>query len=204
MSRTRAGGFAERSWTIGTVAQDGDRCRWRRSQSMKHTAQLSRLRSRLRRHAGEYDLLPLIVADLSEENLERAPLVLTSRPHVAAVDGECNRFAATAADLEPAPATASCSSRVPTQRVRCRVVSTACGLPSGRNSAAASAPGGKVTANPSLRWSARTAACIDRHDLGNRVERPSAGHRTPTRGKARRGGPPPCRTTTPIAGSADL
>jgi hypothetical protein len=59
---------------------------------MKHTAQLASLRSRLRRHAGEYDLLPLIVAALSEENLERAPLVLTSRPHVAAVNGECNRF----------------------------------------------------------------------------------------------------------------
>jgi hypothetical protein len=92
MSRPGAGGFAERSWTNGTIAQDGDRCRWRRSQSMKHTTQLSRLRSRLRRHAGEYDLLPLIIADLSEENLERAPLVLTSRSHVAAVNGECNRF----------------------------------------------------------------------------------------------------------------
>ena len=73
MRRTGAGGLAERSWTIGTIAQDGDRCRWRRSQSMKHTAQLSRLRSRIRRHAGEYDALPLIVADLSEENLERTP-----------------------------------------------------------------------------------------------------------------------------------
>jgi hypothetical protein len=52
---------------------------------------------------------------------------------------------------------------------------------------AASAPAGRVTANPSLRRSARTPACIGRaHDLGNRVERPSAGHRTPTRGKARR------------------
>ena len=70
-SWARTGGFAERPWTIGTVAQDGDRCRWRRSQSMKHTAQLSRLRSRLCWHAGEYDPLPLIVADLSEENLER-------------------------------------------------------------------------------------------------------------------------------------
>jgi hypothetical protein len=73
MSRTGAGGSAERSWTIGTIAQNGDLCRRRRSQSMKHTAQLSRLRSRLRRHAGKYDLFPLIVADLSEENLERAP-----------------------------------------------------------------------------------------------------------------------------------
>jgi hypothetical protein len=86
MSRTGAGGFAERSWTIGTIAEDGNRCRWRRAQSMQHTAQLSGLRSRLRRHAGEYDLLPLIVADLGEENLERAPLILTSRPHVAAVN----------------------------------------------------------------------------------------------------------------------
>jgi hypothetical protein len=92
MSRTGAGGFAERSWTIGAIAQNGYRRSGRRSQSMKQTAQLSSLRSRLRRHAGEYDLLSLIVADLSEENLERAPLILTSRPHVAAVNGECNRF----------------------------------------------------------------------------------------------------------------
>ena len=48
--------------------------------------------SRLRRHAGEYNLLALIVADLSEENLERAPPISTSRPNVAAVNGECNRF----------------------------------------------------------------------------------------------------------------
>ena len=92
MGRAGAGGFAERSWTIGTIAQDGNRCSWRRSQSIKHTAQLSRLRRRLRRHAGEYDLLSLIVANLSEENLERAPLILTSRPNVAAVNGECNRL----------------------------------------------------------------------------------------------------------------
>jgi hypothetical protein len=59
---------------------------------MKHTAQLSSLRSRLRWHAGKYDLFPLIVADLSEENLERAPLVMTNRSHVAAVNGECDRF----------------------------------------------------------------------------------------------------------------
>jgi hypothetical protein len=92
ISRTGAGGLAERSRAIGTIAEDGNRCRWRRSQSMKHTAQLPSLRSRLRRHAGEYDLFPLIVADLSEENLERAPLILASRSHVAAVNGQRNRF----------------------------------------------------------------------------------------------------------------
>src|ERR1700709_2561201 len=47
MGRTGAGSLAERSWTIGTVAQDRNRCRWRRSQSMKHTVHLSSLRSRL-------------------------------------------------------------------------------------------------------------------------------------------------------------
>ena len=40
---------------------------------MKHTAQLSSLRIRLRRHAGEYDLLPLIVADLSERTSNVRP-----------------------------------------------------------------------------------------------------------------------------------
>jgi hypothetical protein len=42
---------------------------------------------------------------------------------------------ATIPGLDPAPETASCSNLVPTRRVRCRVVSTACGLRSGRNSA---------------------------------------------------------------------
>jgi hypothetical protein len=37
---------------------------------MKRAAQLSRLGSRLRRHAGEYDLLSLIVADLVTTKLE--------------------------------------------------------------------------------------------------------------------------------------
>jgi hypothetical protein len=41
---------------------------------------------RLRRHAGENLLLPLIVADLSEQNLEQASLILTGRPHVTAVN----------------------------------------------------------------------------------------------------------------------
>jgi hypothetical protein len=59
---------------------------------MQHTAQRSSLRSRLRRHASEYDLFPLIVADLSEENLERTSLILPSSPHVAAVNGESDRF----------------------------------------------------------------------------------------------------------------
>ena len=33
---------------------------------------------RLRRHAGEHDLLPIIVAELSKANLERTPLIQTS------------------------------------------------------------------------------------------------------------------------------
>jgi hypothetical protein len=52
INRTGAGGFAERSWTIGTIAQDGYRRSGRRSQSMKHTPQLPSLRSRLCWHAG--------------------------------------------------------------------------------------------------------------------------------------------------------
>jgi len=64
MSWPRTGRFAERSRTIGTIAQDGDRRRWRRAQPTKHTAQLSCLRIRLRRHAGEDKLLSFVVADL--------------------------------------------------------------------------------------------------------------------------------------------
>src|SRR5665647_2233563 len=46
------------------------------------------LQIRLCRHAAEHHLLPFIVADLSEKNLERAPLILTSGSHVAAVNVE--------------------------------------------------------------------------------------------------------------------
>jgi hypothetical protein len=58
VSRTGAGGFAERSWTIRTIAQNGNWRRWRGSQSMKHTARLPGLRSRLRRHAGDTTCFP--------------------------------------------------------------------------------------------------------------------------------------------------
>ena len=153
---------------------------------MKHTAQLSRLRSRLRRHAGEYDLLPLIVADLSEENLERTPLILTSRPHVAAVNGECDRFRRHR-QLGSHPRDSL--------------------LLQLRANTKGSLPGGfhglRLAEWQKLRQQRpgpaigkqRTHLCDGPlvlrcasvgHDLGNRVERPSAGHRTPTRGKARR------------------
>jgi hypothetical protein len=55
---------------------------------MQHAAQLLLLPTRLCRHAAEHDLLLLVVADLSEEKLERPPLILASRSHVAAVNGE--------------------------------------------------------------------------------------------------------------------
>jgi hypothetical protein len=161
MGWTGAGGFAERSWTICTIAQDGDRCRWRRFQSVNHSARLSTLRSRLRRHAGEYDLFPLIIADLSEENLERAPLILTSRPNVAAVNGEGNRFRRhrrlgsgprDSLLLRPGANRRVAAGRFPWP-VACRAAETP---------PAASAPGGRVTANPSLRRSARTPACMGR------------------------------------------
>ncbi len=45
------GSFAERSWAIGTIAQDGDRCSGRRAQSMKHSATVE-FASRLRGHQG--------------------------------------------------------------------------------------------------------------------------------------------------------
>jgi hypothetical protein len=44
------------------------------------------------RYAAKDDLLALIVADLGKEDLERAPLALTSRPHVAAVNAERDSF----------------------------------------------------------------------------------------------------------------
>jgi hypothetical protein len=177
MGRPGTGCLTKRSWTIGTIAQDGDRCRWRRSQSMKHTAQPSRLRSRLRRHAGEYDPLPLIVADLSEENLERARLILTSRPHVAAVNGECDGFRRHHRDLDPAPATASCSSLGQHEGF-------AAGWQKFRQQRPRPAVGQQRTCLRDGPLVLRRASV--RHDLGNRIKCLAAGYRAPTRGKARR------------------
>ena len=77
---------------------------------------------RLCGHAAENDLLAVIVADLGKHHLERANLITSDRPHMAAIDGErdglrrgrwCGGWLATAC----------CSRRAPTLMVRRRLVS---------------------------------------------------------------------------------
>jgi hypothetical protein len=60
---------------------------------MKHTTQLLSLRSCLRRRTGEYDLFPLIVADLSEENRATADLMDANNIPVTIFADSKNAFA---------------------------------------------------------------------------------------------------------------
>lgn len=92
ISWTDAGRFTERSRTLRPITQDGDRRGPRRSQSVKHAAQLVLLRKSLRGNAAEHDLLALIILDLSEQNLEGTHLILTNRPDVTAINGKRDRF----------------------------------------------------------------------------------------------------------------
>jgi hypothetical protein len=58
---------------------------------MQHAAQLLPLPIRLGGHAGEHDLLSVIVAHLREEDLERTHLIAANRSHVTVVDGQRDR-----------------------------------------------------------------------------------------------------------------
>lgn len=58
---------------------------------MQHTAQLLPLPISLGGHAAEHDLLSVVVAHLRDKDLERTHLVSANRPHVTAVDGQCDR-----------------------------------------------------------------------------------------------------------------
>src|SRR5271166_5806673 len=91
MGRTDARRLAQRSWPIGAVAQDGDRRSRCGTKAMQHAAQLLLLPISLGRHAAKHDPLAGVVADLSDEDLERAYLVAAHRFHVTPVDGERDR-----------------------------------------------------------------------------------------------------------------
>ena len=65
--------FSQRTWTIGAVAQDGNRRPWCCSKIMQHATQLLCLPIGLGRHAAEYHLVAVVVADLGDENLEGRP-----------------------------------------------------------------------------------------------------------------------------------
>jgi len=92
LGRANAGGLSQVARSAGAVAEDGDRRRRRRPKIIQHVAQLLRLPIGLGRHAGKHDLRAVVVADLSDEDLEGPRLVAAHRCHVPAVDGECDRL----------------------------------------------------------------------------------------------------------------
>ena len=91
MGRANARRHRPRSWPIGAVAQDGDRSARCGTKAIQHAAQLLLPPISLGRHAAEHDPLAGVVADLSDEDLERAYLVAAHRFHRPPVDGERDR-----------------------------------------------------------------------------------------------------------------
>ena len=86
MGRTDARRLAQGTRSVGAVAQDGDRRRRCRTQVVQHAAQLLCLMVGFRRHAGEDDVIAVVVADLGDEDLEGADLVAAHRADVTAID----------------------------------------------------------------------------------------------------------------------
>src|SRR4051812_40137775 len=94
MGRADARRLAQGSWTVGTVAQDGDRRERCGTKAMQHAAQLLLLPISLGWHAAEHGPLASVIAYLRDEDLERAYLVTAHRFHVTPVDGERDRSCA--------------------------------------------------------------------------------------------------------------
>ena len=88
----RTGRIAERARASRPIAENRDRGDGCRAQFMKNAAQLTPLRNSLRGHAVENHLLPVVICDLGEQDLERAPLITTNRSDMAAIDGKRDRF----------------------------------------------------------------------------------------------------------------
>src|SRR4051794_639791 len=91
MGRADARRLTQRSWTVGAVAQDGDRRERCGTKTMQHAAQLLLLPIGLGWHAAEHGPLAGVIAYLRDEDLERAYLVTAHRFHVTSVDGERDR-----------------------------------------------------------------------------------------------------------------
>jgi hypothetical protein len=70
MSWAGTGRIAERARTSRPIAENRDRGDGCRAQFMKNAAQLTRLRNSLRGHAAENDLLPVVICDLGEQDLD--------------------------------------------------------------------------------------------------------------------------------------
>jgi hypothetical protein len=92
MSRAWTGRFAKRARTFRPIAENRDRGKGCRAQFMKNAAQLILLCNSLCGHAAENDLLPVVICDLGEQDLERAHLIMTNRSDMAAIDGKRDRF----------------------------------------------------------------------------------------------------------------
>ena len=91
MGRAFAPRLSQRPRAVGAVAQDSDRRARCRPKVVQHTAQLLYLPIGLGRQTAEDDPFAVVVADLSDENLERPPLIAANRLHMPAVDGERDR-----------------------------------------------------------------------------------------------------------------
>src|SRR5271165_5521583 len=96
VGRTDARGLAKGARSVGTVAQDGDRRRRCRTQVVQHAAQLLCLVVGLGRHAGEDDVLAVVVAGLRDDRYVSTTLIqpgsefklgFSGSPRVA--DGSC-------------------------------------------------------------------------------------------------------------------
>ena len=92
MSWAWTGRFAERARTFRPIAENRDRTDGCRAQFMKNAAQLILLGNSLCGHAAENELLPVVICDLGERDLERAHLIMTNRPDMASIDGKFDRF----------------------------------------------------------------------------------------------------------------
>jgi transposase len=92
MGRAGARRLAEPPWSLGAIAQDRHRRRRRRAEIKQHAPELLRLVIGFRRHAGEDDVLAVVIADLRHEDLEGTHLVGADRPDVAGIDRPRDRF----------------------------------------------------------------------------------------------------------------
>jgi hypothetical protein len=70
LNRAWTGRFAKHARTFRPIAENGDRGDDRRAQFMKNAAQLILLRNSLCKQAAENDLLPVVICDLGEQDLE--------------------------------------------------------------------------------------------------------------------------------------
>lgn len=88
----RARRFAQGTWSHSAVAQDSHWRLRRHPETSQNTAQLVALPVRLGWHAAEHDLLAIVIANVSDKDLERTTLIAACRSDMAAIDGDRHRL----------------------------------------------------------------------------------------------------------------